>query len=87
MKVIITRAAQKDLKRIDTKTGARIIAKIEQFAADPAALAANVKALKGSDLYRLRVADYRVIYRLDTETKTVTIMVVLTVKHRRDAYE
>lgn len=87
MKVIITRAARKDLKRIDAKTGARIIAKIEQFAADPAALAANVKALKGSDLYRLRVADYRVIYRLDTETDTVTIMVVLTVKHRRDAYE
>lgn len=87
MKVIITRAARKDLMRIDAKTRTRIEAKIAQFIADPAALAANVKALKGSDLYRLRIADYRVIYRLDTETDTVTIMVVLTVKHRRDAYE
>ncbi|MFN5513209.1 MAG: type II toxin-antitoxin system RelE family toxin [Cyanobacteriota bacterium] len=40
--------------------------------------------LKGSDdLYRLRVGDYRIIYQIDDEIKTV---VITRVRHRRDVY-
>lgn len=87
MRVVITRQADKDLRRIDATMRSRIIGKIKQFAADPASLAANVKALKGTDRFRLRVADYRVIYRLDPETDILTIMVVLAVRHRSNAYD
>ncbi|MDZ4838686.1 MAG: type II toxin-antitoxin system RelE/ParE family toxin [Bacteroidota bacterium] len=33
---------------------------------------------------RLRVGDYRVIYRIESETNTV---IVVAIKHRKDIYE
>ncbi|MCI0539161.1 MAG: type II toxin-antitoxin system RelE/ParE family toxin [Verrucomicrobiales bacterium] len=39
--------------------------------------------LKGSNRYRLRVGDYRVIYAFDAECKTVHL---LAVGHRREIY-
>ncbi|WP_207160464.1 type II toxin-antitoxin system RelE family toxin [Rhodospirillum rubrum] len=39
----------------------------------------------GSPFYRLRVGDYRVIFSLTAET--VAVMVVIRVRHRREAYE
>jgi addiction module RelE/StbE family toxin len=33
---------------------------------------------------RLRVSDYRVVYRIEVETKTV---IVVAIKHRKDVYE
>ena len=52
------------LQRMDRKTATRIIEKVEQLVTDPEALANNVMRLKGGDgLMRLRVGDWRVIYR------------------------
>ncbi len=59
-----------------------IVAKLKQYAADPAALANQVKALKGVAAWRLRIGDYRVISRSETDR-----IVVLKVGHRRDVYE
>lgn len=42
-------------------TSKLIRAKVEQYAADPASLANNVKALRGRTGVRLRVGDWRVI--------------------------
>lgn len=42
-------------------TARKIIAKINTYAADPASLQNNIKALKGVDAIRLRVGDWRVI--------------------------
>ncbi len=39
-------------------------------------------SLKGHK--RLRVSDYRVVYRIDPQTKTVFIVAI---KHRKDVYE
>ena len=39
--------------------------KIEELAAEPPALAANVKRLHGRPEYRLRVQDWRIIFRLE----------------------
>lgn len=39
----------------------RIEAKVTEYAANPAALANNVTAMKGRDAVRLRVGDWRVI--------------------------
>lgn len=80
-----TRTAQKDMRRIASADRTRIVAKIEQFAADPHSLANNVKALQGSPDFRLRVADYRVIYRIENDT--IILMVIQRVLHRREAYE
>ena len=49
---------------MDRTTASKIVAKIEQLASEPSALANNVRALKGGEgLMRLRVGDWRVIYR------------------------
>ena len=56
-----TRSAIKALRRMPATTSARIVGKIEAYAADPASQANNVKALKGRDAIRLRVGAWRVI--------------------------
>ncbi|APZ53752.1 type II toxin-antitoxin system RelE family toxin [Salipiger abyssi] len=54
-------AALKALRKMPRPDSKRIMAKVAQYADDPAALANNVKALKGRDGIRLRVGDWRVI--------------------------
>lgn len=39
--------------------------KIEELAADPLSLSANVKRLHGRSEYRLRVQDWRIIFRIE----------------------
>lgn len=59
--VTYTRAALKTLRKMPADVAERIIAKIEQYAANPASQANNVTALKGREGIRLRVGDWRVI--------------------------
>ncbi|MGR3438764.1 type II toxin-antitoxin system RelE family toxin [Salipiger abyssi] len=54
-------AALKALRRMPRPDSKRIMTKVAQYADDPAALANNVKTLKGRDGIRLRVGDWRVI--------------------------
>ena len=73
--------AAKELGRIGPAK-VRIAAKIAQYATDSASLKANVKALKGSNTYRLRVGNHRVIFEIEDDT-----MVVLAVRKRGEAYD
>lgn len=59
--IAYTKAAQKVLARMPRNTATLIRAKIAEYAADPAAQANNVKALKGRTGIRLRVGDWRII--------------------------
>lgn len=59
--VAYTKAAIKTLRRMPANEAARVRAKIEAYAADPASQANNVKALTGRTGIRLRVGDWRVI--------------------------
>jgi mRNA interferase RelE/StbE len=43
----------------------------------------QAKKLKGENKCRLRIGDYRVIYSIDEDQKTITIY---RVRHRRDVY-
>ncbi|MYD85571.1 MAG: type II toxin-antitoxin system RelE/ParE family toxin [Acidobacteria bacterium] len=60
----------------------KIVAKVEQYAEDPTSLANNVIQLAGSAYRRLRVGDYRVLFAIEGGTTVV----VLRVRHRRNAY-
>lgn len=73
--------ALKQLARIERTAALRIRAKLEQYAADPASLANQIKALEGIAALRLRVGDYRVIF-----TDNGVILMVIKVGHRRDIY-
>jgi mRNA interferase RelE/StbE len=67
--VVILPAAAKALRRYRADA-ARLLDKIEAYAANPASLANNVKALSGSGAFRLRVGDYRVVFE-ETESEII----------------
>ena len=75
--------AIRDMRRLGARDRDRVIAKIEQYAIDPASLAKQVIMLTGSKYRRLRVGNYRVIFNVESDG----IMIVLRVRHRREAYE
>ena len=82
-RVVYSRDALKVLARIPANTARLIRAKVLQYASDPASLANNVKALKGRpDYFRLRVGDWRVVFREDG-----TIVDVIEVGPRGSVYD
>lgn len=55
----------------------------ERLMIDPIGLGKPLRySLKGHR--RLRVSDYRIVYRIDDQTKTVCI---IAIKHRKDVYD
>jgi len=78
-----TKAAAKALMKMPTNAARLIRGKIRQYAADPTSLANNLRKLQGrEDQYRLRVGDWRVIFR-----QHGVILDVLKVRPRGSAYE
>ena len=64
--------ATKVIRRLPANVAGTIRSKIEQYAADPASLANNVKSLKGeSGVLRLRIGDWRVVFAEEAEFLTV----------------
>ncbi len=80
--IVYLRSASKELLGLGASARERVVVKLKQYAADPASLANQVKALKGVAALRLRIGDYRVIFRSEADR-----IVVLRVGHRRDVYE
>ncbi len=79
--VVILPAAAKALRK-HRADAARLIAKIEAYAADPAVQANNVKALIGSTAFRLRVGDYRIVFE-----ETAAEIIVTRIGPRGSVYE
>ncbi len=80
MKVVIAKSAGRALVRSNKR---RLIAKkIEELAADPDALAANVVKLQGRPGFRLRVQDWRIIFRIEGE-----MLVIDEIEPRGAIYE
>lgn len=75
-------SARAELLALDRTVQTRILRSLARLATDPRN-AANVKAMKGSDRYRLRVGDWRVIYELHDAVMTV---LVVRIGNRRDVY-
>ena len=70
-----TRQAEKDLGRLDSPIRRRIVAAIDGLAAGDAT---GVIRLKGTDAaYRLRVGDWRVIFRRDGNRLIILVVRVL----------
>lgn len=65
MDIRFSKTALKALLRFNK--AALIRTKIEELASDPASQSANVKRLQGRAEYRLRVQDWRVIFRVEDD--------------------
>ena len=76
-------SVEKDLRRLDAEPLKRVLKRIERLAEDP--LPRQTTKLSGGErLFRLRVGDYRIIYEVDSATRSVTIHYV---RHRSVAYD
>jgi mRNA interferase RelE/StbE len=81
--ITYSRAALKTLTRMPANTARLIRSKIEQYAADPAALANNVKTLVGMNGHRrLRIGDWRVIF-----SETGEVIAIIKIAPRGGAYD
>jgi len=76
------KSATGDLRKIDKQFVSRIIRAIEALVTNP--FPPQSKKLQGAEhIYRLRVADYRVVYEVNSTAKIITIY---HLRHRKDIY-
>jgi mRNA interferase RelE/StbE len=80
--VVFARSARKELERLEGTLGSRILRRIESLSRNPRP--DGCRKLQGaSNLWRVRVGDYRVLYAVDDAKQLVDI---IAVRHRSDAY-
>ena len=81
-RVLLERAAEKDLKRLSSEVHDRVITAIQRLATNPRP--PGCRKLAGSENdWRIRVGDYRVVYEIADEIRVVRVN---RVRHRRDVY-
>lgn len=73
-----SRQARKVLDKIPGDLKALVLGKIEAVAADPQANHSNVTRLQGRPEYRLRVHDWRVIYRVQDDRLVLLVIKIGT---------
>jgi len=79
--ISISRRAQKELSRLRHEAYERIRDTIRSLAQNPRP--PNCRKLSGREGWRIRVGDYRVVYRIDDKEKAIA---VLHADHRRSVY-
>jgi mRNA interferase RelE/StbE len=78
----LAKSAEADLAKLDGKVVKRVFGKIEALSVDPRPPGCR-KIQGAADLWRIRVGDYRVIYQVLDDLRTIDI---ITIRHWRDAY-
>lgn len=74
--------AQRQLKKLPESIKNKILDELENLSVELSG--AGIKKLKGmDDLYRLRIADYRIIYQIEHR---ILLILVLKIGHRKDVY-
>ena len=81
-RVTFVRSARRELERLPRDLGARILARIEALTENPRPR--GCRKLQGpSQLWRMRVGEYRVVYAIDDNHRIVDITVI---RRRSEAY-
>lgn len=81
-RVILAPAAERQLRGLPEGVERRIVRRLRALRAEPRP--PGCLKLKGREnAYRLRVGDYRIIYRIED---AVLVVLVIQVGHRRDVY-
>lgn len=81
-RVLLERAAEKDLGRLSRDIHDRVIAAIQRLAKNPRPTGCRKLAGTDSD-WRIRVSDYRVIYEIADDIRAVRVN---RVRHRGEVY-
>jgi len=80
-RVFFKESVQKDFEGIPKKDLRKILTRIKSLANDPRP--SGCEKLTGHDRYRLRQGRYRIVYAVQDEERSVT---VVKVGHRKDIY-
>ena len=81
--VVLTKLADRTLRKLPRNVANLIRAKIDEIAADPYGQHNNVTKLTGRDGYRVRVGDWRVLYELQDQQ---LVMLVVKIGPRGSVY-
>ena len=79
MKIVVSKKVIKQLDKIPDRVLEHVADKLQDLAKQTGVL--NIKKLTNREGFRLRVGDYRVIYKVEPKQ-----IVILSVTHRKDAY-
>ena len=80
--LLIKRSAERDLRRLSSAVFERVNEKILALRDDPRP--PGVRKLAGAlEGWRVRAGDYRILYQIDDEARTV---IIVRVRHRREVY-
>ena len=75
-------STRKDIRKLPPQEVVRILAEVESLPANP--FPPGCEKLAGAEhTWRIRVGDYRVIYEVLADTRT---LVIQRVRHRKDVY-
>jgi len=72
--------ALQNLEKLESSTVRRILKKVDELSENP--FSKDIKKLKGSDDFRLRIGDYRIIFSIEKEN-----IQILKVGHRKNIYD
>jgi len=82
-KIVYAKPVEKDVKRLEEKTIDRLKKALQRLMDNPFPIIATGKTIKKLEIkehtYRLRVGEYRVIYRIEGEE-----VIVLKIIHRKE---
>lgn len=82
--VVFKKSAKRQLRKLPPNIIKRIATQIDQLENNPFSQGVEqLKVYRKPPLYRIRAGDYRVLYTVDTSTKTITIF---GIGHRREIY-
>jgi mRNA interferase RelE/StbE len=82
--VVFPRRVRKTMNRLPQSTYDRLLQAVRALAEDPRPrTAAKMRGTGSLEDWRVRVGDYRIVYRVDDETREVLI---LAVGHRGSVY-
>lgn len=81
-RLTFARSARKELEKLPASTAERIMEQVEALMTVPRP-ARSIKLQGGSNLWRIRIGDYRVLYSIDDFARLIDVSAV---RHRRDVY-
>lgn len=80
--IVFARSARRELQDLPHIIAERILAKIDLLASNPRP--SGCKKLRGhSNLWRIRVGDYRIVYSVNDNNQVVDVSII---RHRNEAY-
>jgi len=74
-KIVITKHAQKELKKIPLQFRKGIVEKIDQLGENP--FPTQSRKLKDTEGYRLRTGHFRILYKVDKRLKSITVVTAI----------